>query len=535
MSLSNSLPQFEPSRLALLQQKLESEAELRRQKKIQAQPGGLIEFVRYFWDVLEPQTPLVEGWALEAVCKHLEAVTYGLITRLLINVPPGFMKSLLTDVLWPAWEWACIGRSHYRYVTFSYSATLTERDNGRFRDLLCSPKFQRLWGHKFEVTTIGVQRVANNRTGWKLASSVGGVGTGERGDRVIVDDPHNIKESESEIVRTETVRWFQEAAENRLNDLKTGAIIVIMQRVHELDVSGAIIKDGNYTHLMIPMEFEPGRAGKTKIGWRDPRTQDGELAWPERFDEDVIRVFKTRAYMWAGQYQQRPEPRGGAIFKRDWWNNWNDETAKRFGVKPGFLPSFSYVLGILDTAYTAKEDRDPSAMTVLGLFHDAQGNPNVLLVNAFEEWLEFPDLAPRVIKVAQATRIDRLLIESKAAGLSIAQELQRQAGHLGFAVETVDPGKSDKVARAHAQTYAFEDGLMWAPGYEDGTYRKFATKVIDQMAMFPRAEHDDLTDTVVMGLKYLRDYGLLVRHEEHSRSISERLQFRGRQKKLYDV
>lgn len=515
--------------------RLLEELKCRQERAKQIAPGGLLEFVRYFWRVLEPQIPLVEGWALEAICEHLEAVSRGKITRLLINVPPGFMKSMLTDVFWPAYEWACLDKAHYRYVTFSYSATLTERDNGRFRDLLCSPEFQRLWGHKFEVTTIGVTRVANNKTGWKLASSVGGVGTGERGDRVIADDLHNVKEAESEIVRTETVRWFQEAAENRLNDLKTGAIIVIMQRVHEMDVSGAIMRDGNYVHLLIPMEFEPGRAKTTSIGWSDPRKKDGELAWPERFDEQVLAQFRKRPYMWAGQYQQRPEPRGGAIFKRDWWQNWNDETAKQFGVKPGFLPSFSYVLGILDTAYTAKEDRDPSAMTVLGLFHDAQGNPNVLLVNAFEEWLEFPDLAPRVIKLAQATRIDRLLIEAKSAGLSIAQELQRQSGHLGFAIETVDPGKSDKVARAHAQTYAFEEGIVWAPGYEDGTFRKFATKVINQMAMFPRAEHDDLTDTVVMGLRYLRDYGLLVRREEHSRSISERMQFRGRQKKLYDV
>lgn len=477
----------------------------------------------------------MEGWALEAICKHLEAVTFGDINRLLINVPPGFMKSMLTDVFWPAWEWAAIGKSHYRYVTFSYSATLTERDNGRFRDLLCSSKFKTLWGDKFEVTTIGVQRVANDKTGWKLASSVGGVGTGERGNRVIADDVHNVKDGESEVIRTETVRWFLEAAENRLNDLRQDAIIVIMQRVHESDVSGAIIKNGNYVHLMIPMEFEPGRASKTKIGWRDPRTEDGELAWPERFDEEVTRPFKNRAYMWAGQYQQRPEPRGGAIFKRDWWKNWNDETCAQFGVKPGFLPSFAYVLGILDTAYTSKETNDPCAMSVLGLFRDSHGNPNVMLVNAFEEWLEFNPLIERALKVAQATKIDRLLIEAKATGISVAQEMARRYQHIGFSIETVDPGKSDKLARAYAQTYAFEEGLIWAPGHTDGSFRKFSMKVIDQMAKFPKADHDDLTDTVVMGLKYLRDYGLLVRQEEHSRSVTERLTFAGRQKKLYDV
>ena len=114
----------------------------------------------------------------------------GEIKRLLINVPPGFMKSLLTNVFWPAWEWSAMEMPHTRYVTFSYAASLTERDNGRFRDLLISREFQELWGHKFVLRKIGETKVVNDKTGWKLASSVGGVGTGERGNRVLIDDPH---------------------------------------------------------------------------------------------------------------------------------------------------------------------------------------------------------------------------------------------------------------------------------------------------------------------------------------------------------
>jgi hypothetical protein len=158
--------------------------------------GGLIAFVRYFWSVLEPSNPFVDGWPLWAMCEHLEAVTAGKIKHLLINVPPGFMKSMLTDVYWPAWEWA-IGRRHYRYVCFSYSAHITMRDNDRFRRLITSKRYRELYP---DVATRNetVVQVMNTATGWKLASSIGGITMGERGDRVIIDDPHNVAQAESE-------------------------------------------------------------------------------------------------------------------------------------------------------------------------------------------------------------------------------------------------------------------------------------------------------------------------------------------------
>ena len=540
MNISPNSPQFW-EQLPTLE---EVQAEIRQRearrnadaiRDSQARRGGLLAFVRYFWPVLEPQTPFVVGWPLEAICQHLEAVTFGEITRLLMNVPPGFMKSLLTDVFWPAWEAGPMNMPHLRYVTFSYSASLTERDNRRFRDLILSPEYQLLWGERFKLLKQGETLVSNDKTGWKLATSVGGVGTGERGDRVILDDPHNVKEAESDLIRTQTVTWFQEAMENRVNDLKKSAIIVIMQRVHELDVSGSIIKSGGYVHLCIPFEYEPGRKCKTKIGWEDPRTEDGQSAWPERFPDASMLTFKRRSYMWAGQYQQRPEPRGGGIFKRAWWKNWNDKTAATFGVKPGYLPSFSYVLGILDTAYTEKEENDPCAMTVWGLFTDPKGNPNVMLVNSWEEWLEFNPLVEKTAKSAKDFKVDRLLIEAKASGISVAQELARRYAHSGFSIELADPGKSDKVARAYAQTYAFEEGLVWAPGFDDGTWRKWAERVIDQMGAFPKSTHDDLTDTATMGLKYLRDLGMLLRNEEHARDVADAMAYKGRQRPLYQV
>jgi hypothetical protein len=356
--------------------------------------GGLLAFVRYFWAVLEPGTPFVDGWALEAICEHLEAVTFGEITKILINVPPGFMKSLLTDVFWPAWEWGPMNLPHIRYVAFSYSSSLTERDNLKFKDLITSAEYQAMYP-QVEPRKTGEKKVSNSKHGWKLATSVGGVGTGERGDRIILDDPHNVKESESPTVRKETIRWFRESMSSRLNNMETGAKVVIMQRVNEEDVAGEIIGElGDWVHLLIPMEYvwrvdEEGDAPATEIGWVDPRWRetpeecDGELAWPERFPERIIGSMKKDAgpYAWAAQYQQTPEARGGGIFQRDWWQPWEPADGK--------FPPFSYVVVSVDSAYTEDESNDPSAAVVLGIFENENGYNRVMLMHAWRRRLAF--------------------------------------------------------------------------------------------------------------------------------------------------
>lgn len=287
---------------------------------------SLLSFVRSLWHVLEPPSrPFIEGWAVRAICEHLEAVSSGQIRKLLINVPPGAMKSLTTCVFWPAWEWGPRNQGHLRYVCASYADALTIRDNQRCRRLILSERYQRRWGSRFAF--VGDQnakmKFETNKTGFKIATSVGGLGTGERGDRFIVDDPHNIKDGESTRKRDSALQWFSEVVPTRVNDPEKSAFVVIMQRVHENDVSGLILKEKGYEHLCLPMEFEAERRCSTSIGFRDPRAEDGELLWPERFsrkylDEDL----KPRLRAWggtyaeAGQLQQRPAPRGGGLFQK---------------------------------------------------------------------------------------------------------------------------------------------------------------------------------------------------------------------------
>ena len=503
------------------------ELELREERKAQSEPGGLIRFVRYFWDILEPSAEFREGEALYAIALHLEAVADGKINRLLMNVSPGFMKSLLTDVFFPAWLWSARDRPDARFVAFSYSSHLTERDNGRIRDLVKSSRFQELWDHKFALVDEGRIKLTNDKTGWKFASSVGGVGTGERGDIVILDDPHNVKDSEYSTIRDETTRWFRESLQSRLNDLMDSAIIVIMQRVHEDDVSGVITTEyPEYTHLYIPMRYEKERHCTTEIGWTDWRSEDGELAWPERFPEDTLEPFERLPYLWAGQYQQRPEPRGGGIIKREWWKLWEAE----------IYPPCDFILGSLDTAFLTKQSSDFSAMTIWGVFVQdadsaptqminrygtieqkrrmyAEGTPAALLMYAWQDKLEFHDLMARVVATCKQFKVYQLIIESKGVGYSLEQEMTRQLGYEQFGIHLIDPGNMDKLGRMYSVQHLFAAGQIYAPD------RPWAETVITQVGTFPRAKHDDLTDTVSQAIRWMRDAGLLTRKAERQQEI----------------
>ncbi|HEY0122397.1 MAG TPA: phage terminase large subunit [Rhizobium sp.] len=287
-------------------------------ERIRERCRSLAGFVREAWHVVEPSVDYVHGWHIDAICRHLEAVTSGEISRLLINVPPGTMKSLLCGVFWPAWEWGPRNRPELRYLGSSYSEHYAKRDNRRMRDLVASEWYQALWGDRVKLTRSGEMAFANTRMGFRQGVPFSRL-TGGRGDRVIIDDPHSVDGAESEAERLSTIRTFRESVPTRLSDPQRSAIVVVMQRLHEADVSGTILSLGlGYEHLMLPMEFEPERCCRTSMGFADPRTEEGELLFPERFPRAVVERDKVPlgSYAVAGQFQQRPSPRSGGLFQR---------------------------------------------------------------------------------------------------------------------------------------------------------------------------------------------------------------------------
>ena len=277
---------------------------------------SLLEFTRQAWPILEPARPLVEGWPIQAMCEHLEAVDRGEITKLLITIPPGSMKSRLVRVMFPLWIWT--RKPHMSFIGASYALRLSIRDNFYTRTVLQSEWYKKNFDVGLSEEQGGKEFFQNTRMGGMLALSVGGQTTGYRGDCNLADDLHNVSEGESDAKRSEAVQWFAETFQNRVNDLGKSPIIVVMQRVHEEDVASAAM-DMGYEHLMIQMRYDKSAAKSTSIGWKDPRDKDGELMWTERFPSDAVDEIERNIgpYAFASQYQQTPVPRKGGLINVD--------------------------------------------------------------------------------------------------------------------------------------------------------------------------------------------------------------------------
>lgn len=484
---------------------------LAREKARRAASASLYEFVKQSWHVVEPGVPFVPSWHIEQICEHLEAITQGQIRKLLINIPPRHSKSTIVSVMWPMWEW--LTDPAHKYLCASYSGTLSIRDNLKARRLVQSPWYQERWGHLFKLAgdQNAKQRFENDKTGYRLATSVGGTATGEGGSRLILDDPHSAQEAQSDVIRDSALEWFDVVWSTRLNDPKRDAMVTIMQRLHEKDISGHILEDiGGWEHLLIPAEWD-GVRRKTSLGPYDPRQRKGELICPERFGAKEITELKQLlgTYGTAGQLQQDPVPTTGGILKASAIQLWP-------AAKP--LPQFEYILQSYDCAFSEKTTGDPTACTVWAVFTH-QGTRNVMLIDAWDEHLSYPELRARAIKewgteyggttvkdgLRTARRPDRVLIEAKASGQSLLQDMRlARVPAIGY-----NPGNADKISRAHQTAPTLELGLIWVPesGKNPGQAVSWAQPFLKQVAKFPVAEHDDYVDTLTQAILYLRNDG----------------------------
>jgi predicted phage terminase large subunit-like protein len=272
----------------------------------------LTKFVRSAWPLVEA-VPLVWSWHIDEICKALEAVSRGELSRLLINIPPGCMKSYLCSVFWPAWIWATNPTA--RFLTSSYGAHLTIRDNLRVRNIITSPWYRRHYSRVRLTDDQNVKvRFDTTAGGWRIASSVGGVDTGEHPDYIIIDDPLSAKQGRSETYLESVQNWFDGSISTR-GVARDVAIVVIMQRLHEDDLSGHLVSKGGWEHICWPMHYDPKRHDP-----RDLRSEAGELLWPRLFSEDKVRQMEIDLgpYGAAGQLEQRPAPEGGGLFRRAW-------------------------------------------------------------------------------------------------------------------------------------------------------------------------------------------------------------------------
>lgn len=316
-------------------------------------------------------------------------------------------------------------------------------------------------------------------------------------------------------MRNSTNHWWKEVVPTRVNSVES-AIVAIQQRTHGGDVSGTILddnEDDEYTHLCLPMRFDPAERCETSIGFVDPRTEEGELIFPERFPEWWVaqREKKMGPYAVASQFQQKPVLRGGGIIQREAWRIWKEKE----------YPVMEFVLGSLDTAYTEKEENDYSALTIWGVWRDPlTGQPQVMLMYAWHDRKEIHELVQQVEVICRKMSVHKLLIENKAAGHSVKQELRRLFNNFIPAVLVNVGGTSkkstplnltgDKAARAYAVQHLFHEGLIWRPD------RPWAEAVANEMAEIPKGDNDDLADTGTMALNHLRLSGFMLLPREGS-------------------
>lgn len=496
---------------------------------------SLRTFMRGAWSVVEPGVDFVSGWHIDAICDHLTYVSLGDIDDLVINIPPRHSKSTTVAVVWPAWEWTWKPSSQWLFAT--YAQDLTVRDSVKCRRLIQSPWYQAHWGGVYQLSGDLNQkkRFDNDKNGYRLATSVGGAATGEGGDRIVVDDAHNMNEIHSDTIREGVIDWWKNVMSTRGNNPKRLGRVIIAQRGHHKDLCGHVLSQGNWVHLNLPGYFKPRtrcvthaqrdswrrpntkfkrgkeetafRVGddikplkKGQVIFRDPRRRENELLTADRFG--AAEMAKLAAEMttmaFESQIQQNPSAEGGNILKRDHWRKWEEEE----------LPQVSMVLQIYDTAFEEEETNDFSARTTWGVFeYEERLDPKLpwvakykgqtrlcaILLERMNKRMQYPELRAEALKSNELWKPDKILIEKKASGHVLAQELRRA----GLPVARIKVSES-KFMRAHAASLILERGCVF---YVD---RNWADEVIEQCAEFPTGENDDLVDTVTMALLWLR-------------------------------
>lgn len=535
--------------------KIDREAQLLDIDRINCEES-LYCFVRSGFPYIDPAT-WIDSWAIEAVCDHLQAVADGEIRKLILNISPRCLKTITSSVSFPAWTWAQPGNGatlgpKVSFMCASYGRDLSMDAAVKSRQLIGSKWYQDRWGSRFQLSDVQSTKTlfVNDKGGRYLSTSVSGGTLGRGADIIIADDLNDAQDALSDASIEAALTYWNTVLRTRLNNPKTGAFVVIQQRLAENDITGHILEKASedWCHVMIPMRYEPERSFHTVIGWKDPRTEPGQLMWPERFGEREVKSLEADLgpYAVSGQLQQRPEPAGGGIIKREWWKLWEQDS----------YPPFDFVLATLDGAYTEDRLNDPSGMIVWGIFSGdvkalltqmsapsfrgeiltADGTalirpdatyseiaPHVMCMYAWDERLELHELVNKTAQTCIKLKVDLLLIENKASGISVSQEIRRLYHREKFGVELFDPKSQDKMARLYSVQHLFAEGIIYGPD------RPWMERVITQVGQFPKGKHDEYVDLTSMGLRKLRDMGLLVRQPEREAENEERKVYPGRQ------
>lgn len=442
--------------------------------------NSLWEFFLKSWEVLEPATPLQINWHLELIVEYLELVDEGVIKKLLINVAPRHLKSILCSIAYPSWQW--LRRSGLRGMYLSYASSLANDLSDKRRSLIQSEWYQSIAPEiKLSNTKNRISEFENNFTGAQIARGLEGAITGSGGTSQIWDDANNPEKVESDLVRDRTLKNYKDFSVTRRNDPKNTSVIVIQQRTHELDISGYILKEDAeaFTTVILPTVAEKDETIVFPKSGRIVERKRGELLHPDRFGQEQVNEAKKTlgAYMFAGRHQQRPIPREGGILKEKYW---------QYYLSP---PHCKFKVVAWDTAQEAKNHNDYSAGVLMGSW-----NNNYYVLDIFQGRLEFPELKRRIKALYERDLPNAVIIEKKSSGHSLLQELRRDTT-LPLIAQEVD---RDKIARVEAISPTVEAGRVFLPHSAP-----WLADFIAETAGFPNAAYDDQVDAFVFALNYL--------------------------------
>lgn len=466
--------------------------------------GSLVDFIRLVWPQAYAAFPLQWNWHIPLIADHYMACYRGEIEELVVNIPPAGSKSSLTCVLFPLWVWA---KSPERsFITAAYGDEVINRDARLFRETIQSKWWQERWGQDFRIPTKpAVELIENNRGGFRLGTTPGGVVTGFHANYQIIDDP--IKPEELTKVGLETVRgWLGRTMGSRWRLApEVNSRILIMQRLH-CDDPSQLMLDNGAVHICLPANFDPARRTVTTWG-RDPREAVGELFEPRRLPQAYLDKKKINlgGMAYSAQYDQAPVPEGGAIFKRETLRFWSTVREGKFAIMPGWEPSavvprppqLDQVIDSWDCAFKAEENSDFVAgqewARVGGSFY---------LLDQLHGHFDFPTTVKKVKELASRNRKAIVkLIEDKANGTGVVATLTLEVPGL----VAVDP-QGGKFSRASATSGLFEAGNVYLPDPAMPGFEWVASLYLPELLSFPRAKHDDQVDATTQALLYLLQF-----------------------------
>jgi predicted phage terminase large subunit-like protein len=468
------------SQLPLVEQEsfLEMAQEYMASLQREAAQQDFMKFVGEMWP------GFINGAHHKVMAQKFQDIAEGKTRRLIINMPPRHTKSEFASYLLPAWF---LGKfPNKKIIQCSNTAELAVGFGRKVRNLVGSEQYARIFPNvSLRSDSKAAGRWSTNSNGEYFAIGVGGTVTGKGADLLIIDDPHS--EQEAAIANTnpevydKVYEWYGSGPRQRLQP--GGSIIVVMTRWSKRDLTGKILKasierDGDTWEIIDFPAILPS----------------GKALWPQFWRLEELQALKEELPVskWNAQYQQQPTSEEGALVKREWWQEWTQE-------KP---PVCEYIIQSWDTAYTKNERSDYSACTTWGVFYlnEDEMQPNIILLDAVKERLEFPELKERALQYYKEWEPDVFIVEAKAAGSPLIFELRR----MGIPVSEFTPTRgNDKIARMNSVTDLFASGKVWAPR------KRWAEEVIEEMAAFPNSEHDDLVDSSTQALIRYRKGGFV--------------------------